>query len=101
MREWRSEIERDTKRERSTLKKAASGPLFSYTLPTLPMAIIILCMLGVIIACPGSRSHVKNTNHRPLGAGPSQAAHWGYYWAVRARHARLHSAVHALVRVAE
>lgn len=45
-----------------TLKKAASGPFFSYTLPDLPMAIIIPCMLGVIIACPGSRNHVKHNN---------------------------------------
>lgn len=45
-----------------TLKKAASGPFFSYTLLVLPMAIIIPCMLGVIIACPGSRNHVKHNN---------------------------------------
>lgn len=45
-----------------TLKKDASGPFFSYTLLDLPMAIIIPCMLGVIIACPGSRNHVKQNN---------------------------------------
>lgn len=50
------------KRQGGTLKNAASGPFFSYTLLDLPMAIIIPCMLGVIIAWPGSRNHVKQNN---------------------------------------
>lgn len=45
-----------------TLKKASSGPFFSYTPLVFPIAIIIPCMFGVIIACPGSRNHVKHNS---------------------------------------
>lgn len=86
----------------STLKKAASGPFFSYTLLDLPMAIIIPCMLGVIIICPGSRNHVKQNNKSLWRTKVS------YYVMCsdglntpHSRHARHQSTVHALVRVAQ